>query len=290
MGGSARNMKVYIYFEGKQLIKTKLPKAWCDQECSKVTEMFIEYYNKKHPGGEVHAQNLQLTELKSGVVINPKGKISDCIQPYADLQVTEVDAVEATNHNPWTSGAHVPAADRAEASKSSIEGFNQSYNKWDNMEYSDDEKDFHPNIDNNLMIRLKREKRAERKKEEAQLVKQLEKEIEAGNEEAKEKLEEFYKNRKLCGDDVCEIKTDSCGINSGPSEFEAIVQKQREKEKSGVPRSETEEEDEYKRFQELHMDAVKNYAKMAVEDSEEYFLLLSFTSRVFGLAATGFAA
>ena len=34
-----------------------------------------------------------------------------------------------------------------------------NYSKWDNIELSDDEDNFHPNIDNNLMIRLQREKR-----------------------------------------------------------------------------------------------------------------------------------
>ena len=71
--------KVYIYFEGKKLISTKLPKSWNDAECIKVTEvagctfclagslgvqMFADYYNKKHPGGELDMSKLQLTELK----------------------------------------------------------------------------------------------------------------------------------------------------------------------------------------------------------------------------------
>eukprot|EP00656_Telonema_subtile_P042580 TRINITY_DN482_c0_g2_i4.p1 TRINITY_DN482_c0_g2~~TRINITY_DN482_c0_g2_i4.p1 ORF type:complete len:329 (-),score=117.14 TRINITY_DN482_c0_g2_i4:614-1600(-) len=264
-------MKVYIYFEGKQLIKTKLPKSWYDQECSKVTEMFVDYYNKKNPGGEVQLDKLQLTELKSGTLIPASGKISELIQPYADLQVVEQAEVAAQAQNPWASGAHVPAPTRT-ANAKKAEGFNEAYNKWDKMEYSDDEKDFHPNIDNNLMIRLKREKRAERKKEEAKLVAALEEEIAAGSEEAKVKLEEFYKNMKLCGDDVCEVKDDRSMINSGPSEFEAVVQAQREKEKSGVPRSHEEEEQEYQKFSEQHMDAVESYASMSVEKSEEFIL------------------
>ena len=42
-----------------------------------------------------------------------------------------------------------------------------NYSKWDNIELSDDEDNFHPNIDNNLMIRLQREKRQQREAEEA---------------------------------------------------------------------------------------------------------------------------
>eukprot|EP00658_Telonema_sp_P-2_P008120 TRINITY_DN13042_c0_g1_i1.p1 TRINITY_DN13042_c0_g1~~TRINITY_DN13042_c0_g1_i1.p1 ORF type:complete len:368 (+),score=178.97 TRINITY_DN13042_c0_g1_i1:76-1104(+) len=144
--------------------------------------------------------------------------------------------------------------------------------KWDQLECSDDEKDFHPNIDNNLMIRLKREKRAERKKEEAKLIQQLEEEIAAGNEEAKVKLEEFYKTRKLCGDDLCQVKDSRSMINSGPSEFEEIVEKQRKKEKGEIKASDKDEEDEYAKFQEKHMDLVQKYAQMSVEDSEEFIL------------------
>jgi len=266
--------KVYIYFEGKKLISTKLPKSWNDAECIKVTEMFAEYYNKKHPGGELDMAKLQLTELKSGTVIPSNGIISALIQPYADLQVVEMsDDVEAPAQNPWTSGGHVPAAARAEdATTGNQKGFGDTYSKWDTMEFSDDEKDFHPNIDNNLMIRLKREKRAERKKEEAQLVKQLEKEIEAGNEEAKEKLEEFYKNRKLCAEDVCTEGVSHSMINSGMSEFEKAHAESKAKEKKGAPRSEAEEEEEYAKFQREHQHLILGYAEMRVEDSEEFIL------------------
>ena len=48
-----------------------------------------------------------------------------------------------------------------------------SYSKWDNLELSDDEDNFHPNIDNNLMIRLQREKRQQREQEEAEKKKLL---------------------------------------------------------------------------------------------------------------------
>ena len=43
-----------------------------------------------------------------------------------------------------------------------------NYSKWDKLELSDDEDNFHPNIDNNLMIRLQREKRQQREAEEAE--------------------------------------------------------------------------------------------------------------------------
>jgi cell division cycle protein 37 len=266
-------MKVYVYFEGKQLIKTKLPSSWDEQECSKITQMFVDYYNNKNPGGELKMEDLQLTELKSGVVIPGSAKIADRIQPYADLQVVEMQETMAPVQNPWSSGTHVPLAARENVTTTkAAKGFSEAYNKWDRLECSDDERDFHPNIDNNLMIRLKREKRAERKKEEAKLVKQLEEEIAAGNEEATVKLEEFYKTRQLCGDDLCEVKDSRSMINSGPSDFEKTVAQKKEQEKSGVPRSEKDEEREYADFQAQHMDAIEEYAKMSVENSEDYIL------------------
>jgi hypothetical protein len=48
-----------------------------------------------------------------------------------------------------------------------------NYSKWDRLELSDDEDNFHPNIDNNLMIRLQREKRQQREAEEAEKKKKL---------------------------------------------------------------------------------------------------------------------
>ena len=41
------------------------------------------------------------------------------------------------------------------------------YSKWDHIELSDDEEDFHPNIDNDSMVRLKRRTREEREAQEA---------------------------------------------------------------------------------------------------------------------------
>ena len=48
-----------------------------------------------------------------------------------------------------------------------------NYSKWDNLELSDDEDNFHPNIDNNLMIRLQREKRQQREVDEEEKKKNL---------------------------------------------------------------------------------------------------------------------
>eukprot|EP00966_Prymnesium_polylepis_P092266 2136250-Prymnesium_polylepis.1 len=66
--------------------------------------------------------------------------------------------------------------------------------RWDHIELSDDEDNFHPNIDNNLMIRLQREKREQREAEEAAKKKKLEDE---GTTEAKAELDKMEKTKKL---------------------------------------------------------------------------------------------
>lgn len=50
------------------------------------------------------------------------------------------------------------------------------YSKWDHIELSDDEEDFHPNIDNDSMIRLKRRSREEREATEEVEQKKMEQE------------------------------------------------------------------------------------------------------------------
>jgi len=71
------------------------------------------------------------------------------------------------------------------------------YSKWDNLEVSDDEETYHPNIDNNLMIRINREQRARREAEEAKLRKKYTK---AGDTKA---LEELEKKKKYHVDNIC---------------------------------------------------------------------------------------
>ena len=81
-----------------------------------------------------------------------------------------------------------------------------SYSKWDNIELSDDEDNFHPNIDNNLMIRLQREKRQQREKEEAE---KREKLVSDGSEEAKEELSRMEAQKKLHVGNICHDKFSS---------------------------------------------------------------------------------
>ena len=76
----------------------------------------------------------------------------------------------------------------------------KNYSKWDNLELSDDEDNFHPNIDNNLMIRLQREKRQQREAEEAE---QLRKLREDGSETALAQIAKMEKTKKLQDDYIC---------------------------------------------------------------------------------------
>jgi len=81
-----------------------------------------------------------------------------------------------------------------------------SYSKWDRIELSDDEDNFHPNIDNNLMIRLQREKRQQREAEEEEKRKKLEEE---GSQEAKEELDKMERMKKLHVGNISQEKFNS---------------------------------------------------------------------------------
>ena len=90
----------------------------------------------------------------------------------------------------------------------------KNYSKWDNLELSDDEDNFHPNIDNNLMIRLQREKRQQREAEEAE---QLRKLREDGSETALAQIAKMEKTKKLHVDNICSEKFNSHEKSSAAS-------------------------------------------------------------------------
>ena len=93
-----------------------------------------------------------------------------------------------------------------------------NYSKWDNIELSDDEDNFHPNIDNNLMIRLQREKRQQREAEEAEKRKILEAEIkEKNSKEAAEELQKLDRMQKLHVGNISKDKFSSKHEKSKPS-------------------------------------------------------------------------
>lgn len=71
------------------------------------------------------------------------------------------------------------------------------YSKWDKIDLSDDEETYHPNIDDNLMIRINREQRQRREAEEAKLRKKFTK---AGDTAA---IADLDKKTKLHVDNMC---------------------------------------------------------------------------------------
>ena len=86
-----------------------------------------------------------------------------------------------------------------------------NYSKWDRIELSDDEDNFHPNIDNNLMIRLQREKRQQREQEEAEMRKELQSKIDKGEDadKAGEELAKLDRLQKLHVGNICQDKFSS---------------------------------------------------------------------------------
>ena len=111
--------------------------------------------------------------VHSGTAIPLSAKIGDAIQDYQDLVVEEkkekVDPfVQAVLDGAVPSAPHGGGGEKKEGG-----GDRFNYSKWDNLDLSDDEKDFHPNIDNNLMIRLKREKREKMRAEEDAIIAKL---------------------------------------------------------------------------------------------------------------------
>ena len=96
-----------------------------------------------------------------------------------------------------------------------------NYSKWDNIELSDDEDNFHPNIDNNLMIRLQREKREMREKEEAERLEKLQKE---GTIEAKEEMEKMERQKKLHVNNMTKDKFNSKHEKSSASHSATVTE------------------------------------------------------------------
>jgi hypothetical protein len=85
-----------------------------------------------------------------------------------------------------------------------------NYAKWDNIDISDDEKDYHPNIDASLMIRIKREQRAKREAEEAARIAELEKK---NTPEAVAEIAEVKRRSKLHVDNICRVVDEKTIVN-----------------------------------------------------------------------------
>lgn len=145
-----------------------------------------------------------------------------------------------------------------------------NYNKWDNIELSDDEDNFHPNIDNNLMIRLQREKREQREAEEAEKRKALQGE---GTLESKAELERMEKTKKLHVGNISTDKYNSKHTKSTASQS-ASPTKQEDTKVKVAAMKEGEFADGYEEFIKRNREIMMEYASIDEEDekSEEYIL------------------
>lgn len=257
--------KVYCHFEGTKH-KMKLPKKWITKQVCDILETFVETYNLKNTGEALTSVGLTLTE-RNGTELNLNATIGDAVQDCQDLFVAEKKQVVAPFVQAVLDGSKKPAAAAAKP-----KGFN--YSKWDNLDLSDDEKDFHPNIDNNLMIRLKREKRETLRHDEDVAIAKLKEE---GTPEAKEEIVRILEERKkrgLCGDDLCQDGFSHTAVNAEPSSFEKlqIEKKMRQKNKKAGAGFDSIEETAYTDFKDRFIGKMEKFAVMRPEDSEDFIM------------------
>jgi cell division cycle protein 37 len=145
-----------------------------------------------------------------------------------------------------------------------------NYSKWDHLELSDDEDNFHPNIDNNLMIRLQREKRQQREAEEEAKIKQLE---QAGTEESKDEIEKIKRLQKLHVGNICHDKYSSKHVK-GKASSSASPQAAVDTKLKIAASDETQFMDGYDDFLKSNLHILEEYAAIDEEDekSEQYIL------------------
>lgn len=174
-------------------------------------------------------------------------------------------------------------------------GFN--YSKWDNIELSDDEEDFHPNIDKDSWVRLKHRTHVERDEDEGKKEAELRKKLarlnedlkafgEAGQEHLKAQkirqeigkiegeLEEMLQKRKWNADNMCKT-----------SESQTVVSESRAVEPTAEPRLSGEAvSDGYCEFVEEHEALLEEYIALGTAELEE---VEAFLKRHGGLLLQG---
>jgi len=266
---------VYLHHDGALSMKAKLPKKWKTEKCvSDILELFVEDYNKKNKDIPLDIANLGIFE-KTGTPIPLNASIGTAIQDYQDLVVDEKKEVVAPFVQAVLDGVKPNSSSSGqpkEGKGTTKDRFN--YAKWDNLDLSDDEKDFHPNIDNNLMIRLKREKREQMRAEEDAVIAKLKEE---GTPEATAEIERILSEREkrgLCGEDLCKDAWSYTSVNKGDSEFTKI---QKEKAAKVAARGtavapEAIEEKSYSEFKDKYYGYMEEYAQMEPDKCEDFIM------------------
>jgi len=138
------------------------------------------------------------------------------------------------------------------------------YSKWDNLDISDDEKDYHPNIDASLMIRIKREQRAKREAEEASKIAALKTQ---GTPEAMDKIANIEKKKKLHVGNICRVVEDKTSISSA-TKAEPVLPKAPEDPKNLKPS----ENDELGDYLEKYDEVLNEFAAINDLPESEKFL------------------
>lgn len=158
-----------------------------------------------------------------------------------------------------------------------------NYSKWDNIELSDDEDNFHPNIDNNLMIRLQREKRQQREKEEADKREKLAAEA---TPEAKEEMARMEREKKLHVGNICTDKFNS-KHEKGSSSASAAPTAPKDDKVKVKALDEEKFTDGYEEFLSQNREILLEYAAIDEEDEKSEQFVLKHT-QLLSEHATGF--
>jgi len=163
-----------------------------------------------------------------------------------------------------------------------------NYSKWDKIELSDDEDNFHPNIDNNLMIRLQREKRQQREQEEAEMRKELQSKIDKGEDadKAGEELAKLDRLQKLHVGNICQDKFSSKHEKSSASASANPSTKKESKLQVVAPQGESFVEG-YEEFISENLETLKEYAAIDEEDEKSEAYILKHT-QLLSEHATGY--
>ncbi|KAL3911824.1 MAG: hypothetical protein SGPRY_008549 [Prymnesium sp.] len=155
-----------------------------------------------------------------------------------------------------------------------------NYNKGDNIELSDDEDNFHPNIDNNLMIRLQREKRQQREAAEEEKRKKL---LEEDTEAARAELEKMERAKKLHVGNISTDRFNSKHEKSTASQSAKPSQKVDNKVKVAA----VQEGKGYEEFIQSNRELMMEYAAIDEEDEKSEQFILNHT-QLLSEHATGF--